>query len=137
MTKLSEETKKKISSSLKRQRKEHPELFPSGEEHSRKVGMGTKGKFKKISSILDVSSRTAQKIVKRLNLGCSICGWNLSTCDIHHIEGRKIENANDHSNLTLVCPNCHRCIHTGKISKDEIIPLDEYIPDNWRDFYYG
>lgn len=52
---------------------------------------------------------------------CLYCGWDKSTCDIHHIAGRKIPNPDDPSNLTLACPNCHRLIHDCKIG--DIIPL--------------
>ena len=39
----------------------------------------------KIKSILEFSKRTAVKILKRMGAKCSICGWDESTCDIHHI----------------------------------------------------
>ena len=33
----------------------------------------------------------------------------------HHILGRDIKKANDHSNLANVCSNCHLKIHRGEI----------------------
>ena len=114
---FSEETRKKIS-------------------HA--VGKATKGKKRKIiKSILELSSRTVRKILKRLNLGCSQCGWDLGVCDIHHINGRKIDDADNHENLSLVCPNCHRLIHEGIIKKETLIDLTHTIPSNWRTYYYG
>lgn len=105
---------------------------------SKIVGISTKGKYKKnIKSILELSSKTVQKIIKRLNLGCSKCGWNEGTCDIHHINGRKIDNPDNHENLSLVCPNCHRLVHENKIKKESLITLKTFLPDNWKDCYYG
>lgn len=89
------------------------------------------------SSIMDLSSRTISKILKRLGKGCSRCGWNEASCDIHHIRGKKIENPDSHSNLTLICPNCHRLAHSGMIRIEEIVSLDQYIGELWRDHYYG
>jgi len=109
-----------------------------------KVGAkGSKNKYKgtNIQSILCVSSRTASKIIQRLakeeNIGCCICGWNKSTCDIHHINGKKIENADEHSNLTLICPNCHRMVHNGLIDISKLIPLNEHIGNKWKKYYFG
>ena len=67
---------------------------------------------------------------------CNRCGWDLGSCDIHHINGKKIENCNEHFNLTYVCPNCHRLIHEGKIQKSELISLDKILPENWIDLYF-
>ena len=130
--------RKRISDSLKKRWQENRELFSTGEEHSKKVGKYTKGKYKgEITSLLDVSLRTTRKILKRLKLKCNRCGWDLGSCDIHHINGKKIENCNEHFNLTYVCPNCHRLIHEGKIQKSELISLDKILPENWIDLYFG
>ena len=139
---LSEETKRKQSESIKRYYENHPEKLRKddrGAEYVKFIGSFTKGKFKGkfIESILSVSKRTSSKILKRINLGCCVCGWKDGSCDIHHINGRKIENADNHENLTLLCPNHHRLFHEKKISKENIIPLNKYFPENWRDLYYG
>jgi hypothetical protein len=135
---MSEEQKKKISDSLKKAWKETPEKFPHGENHVQNVAKGTKNKYnREMVSILDVSSRTTSKILKRMNLGCCICGWNEGSCDVHHIYGRKIENCDSNENLTYLCPNHHRLVHENKIDKKNLIPLSQFLPDNWKDFYYG
>jgi predicted HNH restriction endonuclease len=96
------------------------------------------GKHKaSILSIWELSSRTVQKIIKRLGLGCSSCGWDKGSCDIHHIEGRKITDPHNHKNLTLLCPNCHRLVHEDKIKKEDLKTFEEILPDNWMDSYYG
>jgi len=110
-----------------------------GLSHSELVGITTKGKYKgdEVPSIYLLSKRTVRKILKRINLGCSRCGWSEGTCDIHHINGRKIEDPDNHNNLSLLCPNCHRLTHEGKIEKNSLITLRETLPDNWLDYYFG
>lgn len=39
-------------------------------------------------TIMELSKRTISKILNRSRKGCSICGWNESICDIHHIVER-------------------------------------------------
>lgn len=139
---VSEETKLKIKNGINQYYLNHPEkLRPDkrGQEYVKFIGSFTKGKFKGafIESILSVSKRTSSKILKRLHLGCCVCGWKEGSCDIHHIDGRKVENPDKHENLTLLCPNHHRLFHEKKISKTEVISLDKYFPENWRDVYYG
>jgi len=136
-TAISDEQKEKISSSLKKFYKEHPEAIKRGKEMALLVGAKTKGKYKKPKSICEVSKRTAAKIIRRLNVPCSRCGWDEEICDIHHIYGRKCKDADNHKKLTLLCPNCHRLVHAGKVPIDELITLDEYIGDKWLDAYYG
>ena len=132
-------TRKRCSDSLKRAWQEKRKCFSCGPEHARIVGQQTVGKFKgqHIRSILEVSSRTAAKILKRLQIGCSICGWKEAACDIHHINGRKVADAQGHWNLTCVCPNHHRIIHDDQIDKSKLIPLNQSFPKNWQESYYG
>ena len=93
--------------------------------------------FKKYKSILDVSLRTVFKILDRMQIGCLICGWNEAHCDIHHINGRKIEDADSMKNLTYICPNCHRLVHSNKIDKSQLISLEDAIGETWLDFYFN
>lgn len=92
----------KISDGLKKYFIENPEKRNRGKKHSERVGTYTKGKYhgNTIKSILDVSKRTISKILKRLDIGCCICGWKEASCDIHHINGRKIENADDNMRVS-------------------------------------
>lgn len=130
---VSQEIRQKIAEASKRQTNR-----ARGAKHSEAVGNSTRGKYKgHIESIAEVSSRTARKILKRLGLGCSKCGWNEAVGDIHHIHGRKIQNANAHINLTYICPNCHRMVHEGKLKPEDLVSLSEFLPSNWRDAYYG
>lgn len=99
-----------------------------------------KNKDKSTDTILELSSRTASKVVQKmlddptLNFGCSNCGWNDTVGDIHHINGRKIENADDPSNLSYLCPNCHRKAHKGLILKKDLITFKEQVGDAWKKY---
>lgn len=84
-------------------------------------------------NIYEVSSRTRSKIIKRLNIPCSICSWNEAVCDIHHIVPKGKGGTNDHTNLTILCPNCHRLAHNKKITK--FVSMEEQIGDKWKEYY--
>lgn len=86
-------------------------------------------------NLLDVSKRTTTKILRRLEIGCSNCGWDKTICDLHHIVHRKDGGTDDHSNLTYICPNCHRLAHDGKLTK--FTTVDEQIGNRWKDYYFG
>lgn len=90
------------------------------------------------TSIKELSKRTITKILNRANKGCSICGWNESTCDIHHIIKKSDGGTNEHNNLIIVCPNCHRIIHTtNKYSIEFLQSLSmekQFI--NWKEYYH-
>ena len=91
-----------------------------------------------LTSIKDLSKRTITKVLERANKGCSICGWNESTCDIHHIIPKKEGGTNDNDNLIIVCPNCHRVIHTtNKYSRDFLQKYSiEKVFDDWKKYYH-
>jgi hypothetical protein len=87
-------------------------------------------------SIWKMSSRTRCKLLQRMGKGCCRCGWNEAPCDLHHINGRDIPNPHASSNLTLLCPNCHRLYHTKKIGPNDVVSIDVYL-SNWKEYYYG
>jgi len=43
---------------------------------------------------------------------CEICGEN-QILNQHHINGRKIKNANHPTNIANLCSNCHVKVHHG------------------------
>lgn len=112
-----------------------------GKHHKResieKIGKHNRMGTKNPNSILDMSSRTTMKILKRLNLSCSNCGWNESTCDIHHIIPKKEGGKDTNDNLCVLCPNCHRLVHTKKLSSDKLLPISSYLGDEWKKLYYS
>lgn len=138
---MDDSQKKKISSSLKLSYKNHPRTL-NAEEHSKRVGRGTRGKYKKnIKTLFDVSSRTRMKIVRRLGLCCCVCGWKEASVDIHHIIPRKKGNkcgSDNLDNLTALCPNHHRMIETGLLNETILVRLSEIITDeSLKLAYYG
>lgn len=52
---------------------------------------------------------------KKFNHTCQNCGWNKDTCDVHHRVPKSQGGEWTEENLILVCPNCHRLIHSGKL----------------------
>ena len=135
---LSDEAKDKISVSLKKRWKQND--FHTVNWHLAGA-KGSKGKYKDPENIMEVSSRTIRKIMKRLidneNMGCSNCGWKEGIGDVHHIRGKKIENPDNHKNLSYLCPNCHRLAHEKQIKEDQLISFFDQIGDNWKKYYYG
>jgi len=91
-----------------------------------------------IVSITDCSKRTISKILRRSKIGCSICKWNKSTCDLHHIVSKKNGGSEDNNNIIVVCPNCHREIHTNKNYSIKFLKTKSInkLFKNWKDFYY-
>ena len=134
---ISKEQRVKTSESLKRWWRDRPDRKDKGEEIANYGALSQKGKHKKPKSLLDVSKRTVSKICKRLNLCCSRCGWDKDVCDIHHIISRKDGGSDRHSNLSYLCPNCHRLAGNLKVPAKDLITLEEYIGDRWLNYYYG
>lgn len=138
--KLTKKQKEKLSNSLKlyySNLESHP--FKNSDEWSKKIGKATKGKYKKKAplNIFEVSTRTRSKILSRLNLKCSCCGYDKCPGKLHHIKGKKINDFDNHSNLSFVCARCHDEIHYGLIKKSSLITLKDLIGDRWLEYYYG
>jgi hypothetical protein len=75
------------------------------------------------------------KILSMMKLGCFLCGWNESICDMHHIDPKSKGGNSNMDNITYVCPNCHRKIHRS-IVKEHIPSMKEKIGDKWKDYYH-
>lgn len=104
-------------------------------ETKAKMGLHNIAGTKVPKSILDMSKRTASKVLKRLEVGCSCCGWDKGSCDIHHIIPKSKGGPDINDNLTVICPNCHRLAHEGKIT--EFISITTQIGDEWRKYYFA
>ena len=87
-----------------------------------------------VKNILDISPRTIRKIFKRMKLACSSCGFDKCYGDLHHIIPKSEGGSDDNSNLTYVCPNCHRMAHENKIA--DLVNIEDYIGDTWKEYYY-
>lgn len=110
------------------------ECFPQTIKHAK-----TK---KRVDSILDLSKRTVEKVLKRLCLPCTCCGVYFENVvfDIHHIVPKKLGGTDDMDNLTYICPNCHRIAHSNpSLLKNSFVSLKDYFFDNnidWKSVYY-
>lgn len=122
----SQETKEKIKNTLKNSDKW---------KNYKKVIKSSNFKKSPVS-IYDLSSRTIQKLLKRANVECSMCGWNKTTLDIHHIIPKAKGGSNEHTNLIALCPNCHRLAHEKQYSTEQLFlkTLDITFP-NWKNYY--
>jgi len=61
---------------------------------------------------------------------CEICGNNfLPILQIHHIKPLSKSGLNTESNVMLLCPNCHKTIHTLGNNKTESEFDNEYIDE--------
>jgi hypothetical protein len=48
------------------------------------------------------------------NKNCDLCGEK-NFLEVHHINGRKVEDAEKPYNLTSICSSCHTKVHMGAI----------------------
>ena len=84
---------------------------------------------KQVNSILDLSKRTVEKVLHRLDLPCTCCGAYVKgvVWDVHHITPKKFGGTDDMNNLTYICPNCHRIAHTDiNLLSNKLVSLEEY-----------
>ena len=152
--KQTEETKRKLSKKLKEYHKNNPK--PRHQYICEKCGISFESKkirdgrkhhckdckrkvphHNKSNSLLECSKRTVQKIVKRANKGCSICGWNEASCDLHHIIPTFQGGSDTDDNAVILCPNHHRMAHTEDLIPVEMLfelSVDKTFKD-WRNFY--
>jgi len=132
---INEETKKKISDSIKNfVRKNGP--IKHNLETRIKIGKTINSERKLPNNIFEISGNTRRKVLTRLNLSCFNCGWDKAKRDMHHIIPQSKNGSGDHSNLVYVCPNCHRMIHEGKIDINTISTFESKIGKSWLDHLY-
>lgn len=127
----------RIAQANRKRAAEQPERFARGERLALAVGQAVRGKNPIPTSLLDVSARTVRKVLQRLGIGCSRCGWSEGVGDLHHIRGRKVEDANGHHNLAYICPNCHRLVHEHKVLPEELVSLETQVGHSWLTHYFG
>lgn len=63
---------------------------------------------------MKMSKKTKKMINRSGKSPCPICN-KPEVLEEHHIEGRKIPNAEHSSNLASICPNCHTKVHLGRV----------------------
>ena len=91
-----------------------------------------------ITTIFDLSNRTIRKLLKRASAKCSLCGYDDSTPNLHHIEHRKNGGSDQADNLILVCPNHHAEIHEYsdrfEVAFLRSFSIERTFPD-WKSYY--
>jgi len=68
-----------------------------------------------------ISEKVTAQLLADIGNTCPLCPYlnqDTITFDRHHIDENR--NNNDPSNLLMVCPQCHRKIHNGYISKEAV-----------------
>jgi len=104
--------------------------------HCNKCKRKVKRRIRNPKSITELSGRTIAKMFTRAGISCSICGWDKSRLDIHHIVYKKDGGGDEHSNLITLCPNCHREAHADLIQREKLFENNiETKFKNWKDFY--
>lgn len=66
-----------------------------------------------------IPNRESWTHVSRIYYGesCTECGWNEGTCDVHHVIHVSKGGKNTVNNAKVLCPNCHRKVHSRKIQR--------------------
>lgn len=83
------------------------------------------GKWKAI----DRQSTSVRSLAKRyFPKSCAVCGWNIASCDSHHIISAKEGGKNILKNMIILCPNHHRMADEGIFTQDELL-------DAWHKSY--
>ena len=95
-----------------------------------------KRNIEEVKSILDMSKRTTEKVLRRLKLPCSYCNWYIEgvVCDVYHIIPKSKGGSDLNNNLTYICPNCHRLASVGLINK--FVTLEQQIGDEWKKYVF-
>lgn len=53
------------------------------------------------------------------NKRCGVCGWDRAYCDRHR---KNPDKGYRPDNIAVLCPNCHRLVHLGKLSLKATAP---------------
>lgn len=77
----------------------------------------------KIREVYADKRALAQAMKRLFSDKCMRCGWSEGTCDAHHIQQRSKGGDHKISNAVILCPNCHRLVHNGKISNPELMRI--------------
>ena len=124
-TYICEKCNKKFDGNIRKGRKIHCNKCKRKVVHKKDIN--------EVNNLFEFSKRTISKILNRMQVSCSICGWDKASCDLHHIIPVSKGGTDEHTNLTCVCPNCHREIHAG--IKAPMLNLKEHIGDTWKEYY--
>ena len=99
--------------------------YTSASKASKYCSTSCKGKNYRLKSKDDSSEGVGIKQLYKIftDKGCEICGWNETSCDIHHIIEVSNGGTNQLNNVVNVCPNHHRMIHKNLVSQDNLLKI--------------
>lgn len=66
-----------------------------------------------------IKKEDQDEVDKSSGMKCAWCGTNLK--ERHHIELYSEGGSNQAANLILLCPNCHKLVHKGSITKSQLL----------------
>ena len=64
-----------------------------------------------------------KKIISKKKHNCEYCGKKNCYTNTHHIKSKGSGGDDVEDNLIELCSNCHRAVHDGLISKQELIKI--------------
>lgn len=81
-----------------------------------------KGRVYVIKKIKVYKTKTSYAAACRRVFGdaCMNCEWDRATCDVHHIVPKSEGGQNILDNGVVLCPNCHRLVHVGVLTTDDL-----------------
>lgn len=62
-------------------------------------------------------------IIRLFGDGCMRCGWAEASVDCHHINPHREGGRLTLENGILLCPNCHRLVEVGKVSREALLAI--------------
>lgn len=57
----------------------------------------------------------AKAVIRHYGNKCERCGWSKARCDAHHRTAKASGGMHTIANGMVLCPNCHRVEHEGKL----------------------
>ena len=63
------------------------------------------------------------KLINNKKHNCEYCGKKNCYTNTHHIRSKGAGGDDTENNLIELCSNCHRKVHDGAISKEELLKI--------------
>lgn len=131
---LSDETRKKMSIAQKAYLADHPEALAKLREYGlkgTKIAVNVRRHFMigpasflwKGGHNTTWGTRVKQALIEESPI-CCLCGYKRALI-AHHID--KIRSNNLHTNVLILCPNCHYLLHRNLLTPEEGFQLDQCI----------
>ncbi len=73
-----------------------------------------------------------KKLINKKKHNCEYCGKKNCYTNTHHIKSKGSGGDDIEDNLIELCSNCHRKVHDGLISKQELIKIVKRRKIKWK-----